>query len=230
MGPEASMVLRALLAVSVCTFLVSAREKKTSGSNHGENEDLVITATVYTDRADIKNLVGDDLGGHYVVATVKVEPKYGKDVVIDRDDFVLRTDKDGEHSQPYEGSQIAGRTALVIGSTKETNGEGMSEPGNVYRPPVSVGGPVYYPQPGIGVGGGGGSDNTVSKASVKHDPSGDGPTPLEKTLNEKMLHNGKTGQPVSGLLYFPLEKQKLKDLELIYGTAGNRISMRFNNK
>jgi hypothetical protein len=32
---------------------------------------------------------------------------------------------------------------------------------------------------------------------------------------------------VSGLLYFPLEKQKMKDLEFIYGGKENRISLRF---
>jgi len=225
------MLLRLSLAVLICTVLVSARERKTSGTNHGENENIIVTATVYTAPADIKNLVGDDLGGHFIVASIKVEPKYGKEVTIDRDDFVLWTDKDGEHSQPYEGSQIAGSTALVVGQTKGDSPPGMSEPGNVYNPPVSVGGPVMYPQPGIGIGGGGKGDNTVSKGSIKHEASGDdAPTPLETTLNAKMLRDGKTGKPVSGLLYFPLEKQKLKDLQLIYGTAGERISLRFNNK
>jgi len=35
-------------------------------------------------------------------------------------------------------------------------------------------------------------------------------------------------QPVSGLLYFPIEpKQKIKDLELIYSGPGSKLSLRF---
>ena len=64
-------------------------------------------------------MLGDDLGGHYIVAEVKVEPKYGKEITIDRDDFVLRTDKDGEKDQPFAASQIAGREALIV---RETGG------------------------------------------------------------------------------------------------------------
>jgi hypothetical protein len=42
-----------------------------------------------------------------------------------------------------------------------------------------------------------------------------------------VLPEKKTDQPTSGLLYFPMEQQKLKDLELTYGGRENRISMRF---
>ena len=42
-----------------------------------------------------------------------------------------------------------------------------------------------------------------------------------------MLPRKKTEQPVSGLLYFPMEKQKMKDLELRYGGTENRITLRF---
>ena len=35
-------------------------------------------------------------------------------------------------------------------------------------------------------------------------------------LKQKELPETKTDKPVSGLLYFPMEKQKAKDLELRY--------------
>jgi hypothetical protein len=38
---------------------------------------------------------------------------------------------------------------------------------------------------------------------------------------------GKTTRPLSGLLYFAMEKQKMKELELYYGGKENRISLRF---
>jgi hypothetical protein len=47
-------------------------------------------------------------------------------------------------------------------------------------------------------------------------------------LDEKILPEGKTAKPVTGLLYFPMEKQKLKDLELLYGPKEARVSLRFN--
>jgi hypothetical protein len=51
--------------------------------------------------------------------------------------------------------------------------------------------------------------------------------PIKKVLEDKVLPEKKTDQPVSGLLYFAMEKQKMKDLELTYGGRENRITMRF---
>ena len=48
-------------------------------------------------------------------------------------------------------------------------------------------------------------------------------------LGEKILPEGKTTQPISGLLYFPMEKQKLKNMNLLYGGKENRITLRFKN-
>src|SRR6476619_7365634 len=96
--------------------------KKITGSGRGENQDLILTVTVYGDAESVKEIVGDDLGGHYVVAQVNVQPKYGKEIVIDRDDFVLRTDSNGERTRPMAPNQIAGRSALVITGTKESLG------------------------------------------------------------------------------------------------------------
>ena len=72
----------------------------------------MLTVTLHIDPADIKELIGNDLGGHYIVAEVKVEPKFGKDILLDRDDFQLRTDKDGEKAKPFAASQIAGTRRL----------------------------------------------------------------------------------------------------------------------
>jgi hypothetical protein len=222
------MHFRFCYAILFGAVLLSAGPKKTSGSAHGENEDLILTVTLYTDPADIQNLLGSDLGGHYFVADVKVEPKYGKEISIDRDDFVLRTDKDGERDRPYEGSQIAGRTALVVGKTKAGgNGAAVDSTPTNGGQPVPAGGPVPYPATGTAIGGGGATgDRDTNKATIRAD-SGDAPNPLEKTLDDKILPQIKTDKPVSGLLYFPMEKQKLKDLQLLYGSKENRITLRF---
>jgi hypothetical protein len=87
-------------------------------------------------------------------------------------------------------------------------------------------GPIMYPNSGVGLGGGGG-EHESNKASLKT-AADQAPTTLEKLLDQKILPEKKTDKPVSGLLYFPMEKQKLKDLSLLYGDKENRITLRFN--
>jgi len=211
------MALRILALFLLPALLLPGASKKSSGSGRGENEDVVITATVHTDPADVKELIGDDLGGHYIVAEIKVEPKYGKDLALDRDDFTLRSDKDGEKATPYSGSQIAGRGALIVG--QESRNQGVASPGwTGIRVPVVRGGGASKPKAADG------DKPAAAPAPEKEQPADN---PLKKMLDSKILPEGKTTEPVSGLLYFPLEKQKLKDLELLYGGRENRIRIRF---
>ena len=209
-----SRIFLSLVALS----LAGAADKRITGSGRGENEDLILNVTVYADAASVKEVVGDDLGGNFIVAEVKVQPKYGKEITLDRDDFILRTDRNGERSGPMAPSQIAGRSALVITRTQGPGGLG-SEPTHGW----SIGG-------GIGMGGGGaGSGGTKEPAEAKATmQQGDKENPLKKVLEQKILPDGKLDKPVSGLLYFPLaEHSKLKQLEMIYGAKETRISIRF---
>src|SRR5690242_3338718 len=158
-----------MIALAAALFLGAA--KKNVATSKAENEDLILTVTMHIDPADIKELIGDDLGGHYMVAEVNVEPKYGKDIVVDHDDFVLRTDKDGEHTQPYAASQIAGSGALII---SHVQGPGTASPGwqNQKVPVVRPPGPA-------GIGAGSESDTSSAKATAE---SGEGKkeNPLKK--------------------------------------------------
>ena len=191
--------------------------KKTVAEAKGENQDLALTVTLYIAPAGVKDLLGAELE-HFIVASVRVEPKSGKEILMDRDDFLLRTDLDGEKTKPMAPSQIAGRGALIVTHTQAkspriTGGMGGGGyPGN--GPPVMSG------------GSGGEGDTGDTKTTVRN-PALDKENPLEQTLKTKELPQVKTGQPVSGLLYFAMEKQKMKDLELIYGARENRISLRF---
>ena len=84
--------------------------------------------------------------------------------------------------------------------------------------------------PGGGIGGGGGgTDPGDVKATVKSGTN-DKENPIEKVLAAKILPEKKTDQPVSGMLYFPMEKQKLKELELDYGGRENKIRIRFKEE
>ena len=204
------MVVRLFACALLPALLLSAPAKKqTVGSGRGENEDMILSVTLHTAPADVKELIGDDLGRHYIVAEVKVEPKYGKTLTIDHDDFVLRTDENGEKVTPFAASQIAGREALIVTQ------EGVKEK----KTGLTIG----------GMGGGmgtGGNDPGTTKVKVQN-PATQKENPLEKTLHDKMLVEQKTDKPVGGLLYYPMEKQKLKDLELRYGPQESRITLRF---
>ena len=67
-------------------------------------------------------------------------------------------------------------------------------------------------------------DNAPATVKENHDAK---MTELEKTLNEKILPEKKTDQPLSGLLYFAMEKRKLKDMELTLGPKETRVTLRF---
>jgi hypothetical protein len=206
-------MVRLLPALLLFPLLVlTAASKKSAGSAKGENEDLILTVTIHTDPADVKEMIGSDLDGHYIVAEIKVDPKYGKTVTVDRDDFQLRSDKDGEKAKPFTASQIAGSEALVLsgdgGDVKKSRGWSLGG--------IGMGG-------GMGAGSGEGNKGPT-KATMKGD---DKENPLKKVLDAKSLPEKKTDQSVEGLMYFPMEKQKLKDLELHYGGRENRISLRF---
>lgn len=197
------MKVRILALLAAMALLLAAGDKKERrivGTAMGENQDLILHVTLYLDPASVNEAVGTDAGGHMFVADVKIEPKYGKDILVDRDDFVLRTDKNGEKTTPLAPSEIAGGPALVVPHQRIGGNEGSILYGGVAP---QVNGPAVF----------------------KDGKPGDG---LEKALAAKVLPEGKTDQPVSGLLYLPMEKQKLKDLELDYGPPGdNRITLRF---
>jgi hypothetical protein len=213
--------LFALLAVSLALAAAPKPPAKVATAT-GENKDVALTVTLYLDPADVERLVGDDLGKHFIIADVKFAPRNGKELLVDRDDFTLRTDSNGAHTTPFAPSQIAGSGALII---REVSGEGEAKTSS------SIG-PFGFP----------GRKRTESKknADSKKDksaqnkepetpakPATEGDKPLEQTLKEKELPQKKTSQPVSGLLYFEMEKQKMKDLSVTYGPKDDSITLRF---
>jgi hypothetical protein len=193
-------------------LLLASDKKKVPATTRGENQDLVLDVTLYDDPMLVKDLLGNDLGGHYIVAEVKVDPKYGKEIVIDRDDFTLRTEKDGDHTTPFAPSQVTEQDAVLVSRGK---GPAAASPGMVLAGPLIItGGP---------------STDQKNGPEVKQAPGGESKkdNPLTKLLEQKVLPETKTDKAVSGLLYFPMEKQKRKDLVLTYGPRENRITLRF---
>lgn len=215
-------------AVLFAALLPAAAPKKLVGAGRGENQDVLLTVNLYADPASVKEAVGDDLGGHFIVIAVKFQSKYGKEILVDRDDFVLRTDKDGEKTKPFAPSQIAGRGALVVRQTAGPGGGFGAEQGGpiIGGIPGTGTGPMRMPGSSGSIGGGGSGDATSAEARVESG-NREKDNPLLKVLQDKALPEKKTDGAVSGLLYFAMEKQKVKDLELTYGTRDERISIRF---
>ena len=212
------MSVRALITGLLAAALISGAEKKPQ-TRSTENEDVEITATLFADQEAERQVLGSDLGGHYIVAQVQIAPKDGKKITISLDDFLLRTEKDGERTTPFTPSQIAGRGALVV-STGAGRGGSYGERGG----PTWGGMPLGMP--GGAMMGGGGSASGMADATMKSGAK-EKENPLLGVLKEKILPEKETQTPVSGLLYFPMEKQKVKDLELIYTTPEGKLSLRF---
>jgi hypothetical protein len=208
----------------VCAGAARNKDNDKPAETRGENESVTITATVYAKPDAVKEVLGSDLGGHYIVVAVEVTPRFGKEVAINRDDFILKTDKDGERSAPFAPSQIAGRGAMVIHQTGGSGGTGMHDNDG----PIIGGLPGTFGQPrrlgGDGVGSAGAPAGADAKTRTGSHEKED---PILAVLKEKELPETKTDKSVSGLLYFPLEKQKIKDLELRYAATGDKITMRF---
>jgi hypothetical protein len=202
-----------------CSLILCGADKKVPLKS-AENGSLEITATAFADRESVKQVLGSDLGGHYIVVEVRLTPKDAAKIAIHLDDFTLRTDKDGERTTPFAPSQIAGKGALVVSTGATSGGTVMAGAG---------GPPGMDPYGGLGGGiiGGGGSAGATEARATMRSGSKDKADPMLGVLKEKILQEKETDAPVSGLLYFPMEKQKLKDLELIYTTPEGKLHLRF---
>lgn len=217
-------MLPRIAGLMIASVLLSSGADKKPPEGKASNEAVEITTRLYNGKDAVRRVLGSDLDGYIVVVDVSVTPKQEKLLAISLDDFMLRSDKDGQRSRPFAPSQIAGRGALVVSS----GGRG----GSVM---ADSGGPVWggYPGPPRRMGGEGGAIGNTSEASTEaavHSGAKDKENPLLSTLKEKCLPETKTDKPVSGLLYFLMEgKHKTKQLELYYQGPAGKLSTRFRN-
>jgi hypothetical protein len=212
------MSARPLLALAFALALAAAPKPPGKvATATGENKDVSLTVTLYLDPADMERLLGDDLGKGFILAEVKFQPRNGKDILVDRDDFTLRTDSNGARATPFAPSQIAGAGALILREVDEGEAKATASAGPFGGLSRKRADPKRT------------EDSKKSKSSEPVAPgrSADRDESLLQTLRAKELPQTKTAQPVSGLLYFGMEKQKMKDLSITYGPAGDRITLRF---
>ena len=200
---------------------LSAAEKKLP-IEQTSNELIDISATALLEKDQIRQELGSDLGGDIVVVRVTVRPVSDKPIQLSLDDFLLVSSKDGQRSEPYAPSQIAGSAAIVVTPTGTRNGGLGSNP----RRPTFGGGIGGIGTSGGGAGNAGGTANGDAKVEST---SSDKADPLLAVLNDKVLPEKEIKDSVSGLLYFQVVgKVKPKDLELHYKGPAGRLALRFH--
>ncbi len=206
----------AIAVLAVLPLGLSAGKSKTLTPGRAENAAVTVDATAYVDKAGITQLLGSDLGGYYTVLQVTLTPKAGK-LNVQRDDFLLRTDKDGEHTHPLAPTEIAGRADLILQEVSAGGSVGTQPTGPMW-------GGVQLPG-GQSIGNRGSNPTTLGTTVNKAKPGKE--DPMLAVLKQKILPEQEISQPTTGLLIFNLEKQKLKDLELVYTTASGPLKLRF---
>src|SRR5512140_2420829 len=127
------MLFRTAFGILVCAGLLAvAAPPKVPPESHGANDTAEISARLFLGRELVKQALGSDLDGYYIVVEVKLTPKDGNPLRVRRDDFVLKTDKDGERTTPFGPSQIAGAGVLVVSETSGGGGMATESPGPVW--------------------------------------------------------------------------------------------------
>ena len=106
--------MRYAWAYGTAFFLIAALQgaDKKLPIEQASNELVSISATAFLDKDQIHQELGSDLGPDMIVVRVQFRPVSDKPVRINLDDFLLVSDKDGQRSQPFAPSQIAGSTTL----------------------------------------------------------------------------------------------------------------------
>jgi hypothetical protein len=214
-----------LTAGIIAVSLLGAASDKKPPTAQGGNEKIALSATLFNDKESIAGALGSELEAGFILVRVEVTPKDGSPLAVTRDDFVLRSYKDGQRSGPFHPSQIAGKGALVISSRGRGAPMGVEDRGPVWGPIGTGGRPRRLP----GNSGVMGSGAGASEAQATVDEGGQRKEdPVMALLKAKVLAEKEISEPLSGLLYFSLEgKHKTKQLSLQYKGPAGRLILEF---
>jgi hypothetical protein len=214
-------VTRRLIFGLLLALGATAADKK-SLPNQAGNSKLSLDATVITDRKQVTDLLGIDLGESYIVVKMKATPQTLEPLRLSIDDFTLLSRKNGEKSGAFSPTAIAGSAVMVVQPTFSdlrisSTGMGM---------PIPVGGagtrtPVQRP----GIGGGGATESGTAEATISRSKTED---PRLAVLESKVFPEVETKATVEGLLYFNLQtKSKPENVGLIYAGPAGRLVIDF---
>ncbi len=210
------------------SLLVAAGSAGTAeaGWVHSKTDDAEFGARLVLDRNEIRSLLGNDLDGDYVLVQLNIRPLYNYRLVLERDDFILRSRRDNDRSRGMSPDEIAGESVLVLGRRRAGSGAIFDES----QGPVILGNPGTDNRPrrlpslnsslGSSLGRGGSSE--ARRAERR-------PTSLLERLAELEIPIDETRAPVQGYLYFQVSaKQKKKHIRLMYDGPAGEFTMRFD--
>src|SRR5258708_1502046 len=138
-----------LVCISLIAWTLCASDKKLP-IEETSNDLIDISATAMLDKEQIKQELGSDFGGDIVLVKVTVRPVSDKPIKVSLDDFLLVSGRDGQRSEPYSPSQIAGSDVLVVTHTEAKKSSGLS---------LGLG--------GLGMGGGGSDPGKTDRKSTR---------------------------------------------------------------
>lgn len=212
---------RSVCLVAMAALALAADKKPPAGQ--AANERVALTATLYSSKEAVRQELGAELPAGFILVAVTVSPKAAQPLEVHRDDFLLRSDQDGQKCPPFAPTQIAGPSTLVISQGGGRGGMMSEDRGPVWGG-IGGGRPRRLGGEGAAVGN---VDPGSPQAGIASDPKRR-EDPLLATLRQKALPEQSATGPVSGLLYFLLEgKHKPKDLELRYDGPAGKLSVRF---
>jgi hypothetical protein len=188
------------------------------------SDEVDITASVITEKADLQQALGAALPPGVVAVRVRIKPKGDKALKIDREDFFLLKSDDGQRSTPFAPTQLAGNGGLTLYS-KQIGGWAAQGNGPIWG---GVGGPpMQGPGTGSTIGNQTAQVEGVEAKAKEGDQKGKA-DPLLELLKSKELPQKPATDTVEGLLFFPLDgKIKLKNLSLFYKAPTSKLEVRF---
>jgi hypothetical protein len=216
---------RRILWIGFFLCLTAFAADKPAPVVRGENTLFAVEAKLFKDRDEVQKLLGEDIEKGIIALEITITPKGTEPMKLWREDFIVRSDKDGQKSEPYDPGQIASGSVLTLVYTSEGGGAHAQESG-----PVWGGVPGTQPMRLPGDGGGFGNAASVERISGSNstEAKDDSTNELLKQLRETQLKEGEISGPETGLLFYPLEgKHKDRQIWLHYTGEGGKIDLQF---
>ena len=193
-----------------------------------ELADVAFKARLVRDVSEMKSRLGSDLDNEFILVELEVRPLYNSEVIIGRDDFMLRSYSNNDRSTAQSPDRIAGEAVLVLGSGGTAGGGVFAERNEpVFGGGVPGLGGLGGPGGGIGGGGGGGGADGLPTVTEEKRETGT----LAARLAGIELPIGPTRETVRGFLFFQVSpKHKPKNLVLTYDGSAGECKIAFKAK